>query len=199
MSSKGPWEGRVGILLHNTRWFAWAFKPADSPLYGGQARIDWLACDKLGRHWMVEVKQVAPDRRSINVLSEVSPGQRAALSAVAGTDVGIALLVVGQGETLYVFDWRMVQWRLDQDDGSQGKLAARLPLSSAPIQIKWTGKKAWQNLNWYAEVVKLRQIEHILNIAPIMLTPTRSPSEPVSSPSTSKRRGSIPMRVLMQR
>lgn len=202
---KGPWEGRVGLILHNTDRFAWAFKPADSPLYGGQARIDWLASDKLGRFWMVEVKQVSIDRKSINIMSEVSPGQREALSSIANTDVGIALLAVGQGDTLYLFDWRTVQWRLQQgggivEPGSPKNLHHRLPLSSAPIQVRWTGKKQWQErLDLYSHVVRLRNQPPDQTMKPTLIVPMRSPKSTAPSLSTLKHGDSIPMHEKMLR
>jgi hypothetical protein len=110
---KSPWEARVGILIDprfHTR-FVWTYKPYDSAVYGGQPRIDWHAADMLGRYWMIEVKSLADNRKSINLLTDVSSGQALALDALAKTVHGVALLAVGQGKTLYIFDWETVRCR----------------------------------------------------------------------------------------
>jgi hypothetical protein len=103
--------------------FVYSFKPADGGMYGGQPRIDWHACDITGRYWLVEVKQhPRPDHR-FNIRTAVSPGQRDALDGVAMSTIGIALLAVGCGDYLFVFDWRDIGWRWRSDaQPSQQKL-----------------------------------------------------------------------------
>ena len=173
MPVKGQWESRTGMILRCPESFAWAFKPADSPLYGGQARIDWLACDHKGRFWMVEVKQCALDRKTINVLTDVSPGQRDALTAIAQTEQGIALLAVGQENILYLFDWRTILWRLTQAGGFSERQRPLLPLSAAPIQVLWTGPKAWATnaLNLYAQILWVNSREPSLPTEPTLIVP----------------------------
>jgi hypothetical protein len=137
---KGPWESRVGLLLDPALYpedFAYSFKPADSALYGGQPRIDWLAADYLGRFWMIEVKHLPENRKSINLLSEVSAGQRAALNALGLSAFGLPVLAIGQGSTLHVFAWRdVVAWIAT---GS-----SLLPLTETLVHLDWSGPKAWK-------------------------------------------------------
>lgn len=142
--SKGPWESRIGSLL-KADVFAYAYKPVDSPMHGGSVRIDWLAADMQGAFWMVEVKQVAENARSINVALDVTALQRAALSDVAATGFGVPVLAVGQGNMLYLWGWRYVQW-LQQD---QRRRALPKPdlifLDTAMWGLHWTGKTKWQS------------------------------------------------------
>lgn len=206
MSTKTPWESRVGMLLKQTDDFAWAFKPVDSKFYGGQTRLDWLACDQAGRFWMVEVKHIATDRKSINLRTDVSAGQRDALTSVSQTTVGIALLVVGRGDTLYLFDWSRVlwQWRernrtqLDNPRATQG-LPSLLPLDTAPIQIKWTGKKGWATIRLLAHVEAFWAYGPGSVIEPTLIVPERPSRKAGSSRSTSKPGASIPTPAPMLR
>jgi hypothetical protein len=132
------WEPRVGKLLH-PEYFPWSFKPADSSKYGGQPRIDYLACDLYGRFWMVEVKQLREDRKSINIEIDVTIGQRNALDAVS--EVGaVALLAVGCGSRLYIFTWERIRWLQ-----SQGHWP-RILLNDASAALPWTGPKEWTTL-----------------------------------------------------
>jgi hypothetical protein len=129
------WEPRVGKLLH-PEYFPWSFKPADSSRYGGQPRIDYLACDVYGRFWMIEVKQLGPDRKSINIENDVSIGQRNALDAVS--EVGaVALLAVGCGSQLYIFTWERIRWLQ-----SQGHWP-RILLKDCSAVFHWTGPTHW--------------------------------------------------------
>lgn len=188
---KGAWESRVGLLLRNPAHFVWAYKPADSALYGGQPRIDWLACNRLGGFWMVEVKQLASNRKSINLLNDVSPGQRDALTAIATTTFGVSLLAVGQAETLYMFDWRKIVWRLKQDVGFRAHQL--VSLRSAPIQVQWTGATSWANdQQVYQALQNLRSQRASRNIPPTLIVPERLRKFTGSSASTSKPEDSIP-------
>lgn len=146
MTVKTAWESRVGQLLDPASHpddFAYSFKPADSAMYGGQPRIDWLAADVLGRFWMIEVKSLRAERRSINVQTQVSTGQRAALSAVGRSAFGLPLLAVGQGKRLYIFAWRDVVNR------------TLVLLSAAPIQLDWSGPKQWKSYRLYQTAEEL--------------------------------------------
>jgi hypothetical protein len=163
------WEPRVGKLLH-PEYFPWSFKPADSSRYGGQPRIDYLACDLYGCFWMIEVKQLGPDRKSINIENDVSIGQRNALDAVS--EVGaVALLAVGCGSRLYIFTWERIRWLQ-----SQGHWP-RVLLNDASAIFHWTGPTDWAR----PEMAKL-----------LRLIPIQSPSygvllgkeDPVPTPPT---------------
>jgi hypothetical protein len=140
MSTKSHWEARVGLLLDPLKHtqFTWSYKPPDSQMYGGQPRIDWLACDLIGRFWMVEVKHLADERLSINLNRDVTPGQRAALDGVSASQTGVALLAVGHHDTLHWFDWRMVGWQLTPESTNP-----LLPMADSLLSMTWTGPKSW--------------------------------------------------------
>lgn len=168
---KGPWEARVGKLLVPPD-FAWSFKPPDSQFYGGQPRIDWLACDYQGRFWMVEVKQVGTDRQTINLLSDVSATQAQALNAVAN-GYGMTVLAVGKGDTLYIHSWRMawLQYQKGLEEGVTKPELLKLTGPSLRHQYEWTGPKAWKNHELYYQFIQLGVVRD-----PIQRM-TRSPSE----------------------
>lgn len=197
--SKGPWESRVGMLLKQTEHFNRAIKVPDSALYGGQPRIDWIACDKAGRHWEVEVKQLPEDRQSINLRTEVSAGQREALTQVSRTTVGVALLAVGRGDTLYIFDWGRVlwQWRKHNDQNREHPeqmtaLPSLLPLASAPLALKWTGQKAWETIRLLPLVEQFWDVGIDADIPQTLIVPERPLRRPASLRSTLRRKGSTP-------
>lgn len=189
MTTKSPWESRVGMLLDPEKHpeFVYSYKPHDSAMYGGQPRIDWLACDQVGRFWMIEVKSLDPKRRSINLESDVSPGQRAALDAVMHSGVGVPLLMVGQEKTLYVFDWRKVSW-----------LLAGHPLSEASFALGWTGPKAWALIDLYGFLAVLAPSPLLpAFVTPASLAIFNEPlpsTPPAPSPLISKPGDSIRMR-----
>lgn len=186
------WEPRVGKLFHPD-YFPWTYKAPDSPRFGGQPRIDYLACDVYGRFWMVEVKQLQPDRKSINIENDVPIGQRNALDAVS--DVGaVAALAVGCGSTLYVFLWERVRWLQ-----SQG-MWPRLPLNKASVTFHWTGPTDWSRPTmgklWHRILSQLTALDTGVGNAPIQQTAT-PPTPPFDntepSPLTLKRTDYIRM------
>lgn len=197
---KGQSETRVGYLL-KTREFVWAFKPVDSPFYGGQTRIDWLACDRLGVFWMVEVKSTTG--KSINLEREVSPGQRDALTSVARSRNGVALLAVMRGTTLYIYDWGRLQalWT-EKKLGNSGRPNS-FALDDAPLQYQWKNKRQFQSLPFRKDVRQLLQQSESRAAPPSTLrTPTPpSPTSPklARSPLTWKPRGFTPIRRKMLR
>jgi len=142
--SKGPWEERVGSLLKGPG-FAWAYKPVDSPLHGGAVRIDWLACDRLGMFWMVEVKSVPLSARSFNLENPkfISALQIEALDAVGQASASEVHLAVGQGQRLYIFDWRRLRWLHKQQSGRSKGL---IPLLNADATLEYTTRKAWKEI-----------------------------------------------------
>jgi hypothetical protein len=137
--AKGQWESRVGMLLNSEKHpeFVYSFKPVDSGMYGGQPRIDWLACDFMGRFWMIEVKQLDERSKRLNLRTEVSPGQKDGLNGVADSQAGVSLLAVGHGANLYLFDWRDIRWRSDPDE------LPLLLMTDAFLILTWTGPKSW--------------------------------------------------------
>lgn len=198
--AKGPWESRVGKLLKHPDDFAWSYKPPDTKFYGGQTRIDWIACDRAGRFWLTEVKQLPTDRKSINLRTEVSAGQRDALLAVSQTTVGLALLMVGQGDILYIFDWERVLWQwkarndLNQRRPTEQRaepLPSLLPLSTAPLAIEWTGPTAWEQFRLLPEIERLWGVGIDVDMAQTLIRPAKPSRKPASSPSISKLVASI--------
>lgn len=145
---KSPWEARVGVLLDPRLhpMFTYSYKPYDSGHYGGQPRIDWHAADVYGRYWMIEVKTAALNRRSINLDLDVTPGQIAGLTDIARTACGVALLAVGQGKTLYVFNWRRFVF-------PTLPTGSRIELLSADFHLNWS-PKAWRVFDFHAEMCK---------------------------------------------
>lgn len=204
MSGKTPWEQRVGMLLDPEKHpddFVWSFKPPDSAMYGGQPRIDWLACDRLGYFWGIEVKSLAAGRRSLNLLTDVSAGQRDALSAIDRSTHGRALLAVGTSENhLYFYFWRDIAWLLD---GKQKPLLQVPDLSF--MGLLWTGPKAWATYSIVNHVIPALTERYYPTKIPVVAVPLGSPSgmswmppqltvpssPPVPSPSISKPRDSI--------
>lgn len=142
---KTAWEQRVAWLLspalHPTE-FTYAFKPVDSAMYGGQPRIDFHAADIIGRFWGVEVKSLSPERKSFNLDKEISAGQVAALNDIRHSYFGVPILAIGQGRTLYVFNWRHIYSLV-------GSTTPLLPLTLSSLQIEWRGPKSWKSFNLY--------------------------------------------------
>lgn len=193
---KTAWEARVGVLLDSRHHpeFLYSFKPYDSPLYGGQPRIDWHAADMLGRYWMIEVKSLAMGRKSFRIDKEVTPGQIQALDAVAKSQLGMPLLAVGQGKTLYLYAWRLMFNRRDP-----------FLLTEAHITLDWSPKK-WQSFNLHdaaldAEILPQVPIAMTWAIGPatpampVISVPGSLLIPPVPSPSISKPRASRRMRL----
>lgn len=142
-TQKSPWEKRVGMLLDPEKHadFVWSFKPVDSGAYGGQPRIDWIACDLLGRVWLIEVKKLADARRTFGMLTDITPGQRQALDAVTESLYGVALLAVGHGSVLYWFDWREIAWLLTPENPG----SPFLTMEQALLRYEWSGPKTWDH------------------------------------------------------
>jgi hypothetical protein len=141
VAGKSPWEARVGKLLDPALHpeIVYSFKPYDSSMYGGQPRLDWLACDRTGRFIGIEVKHLEARRRSINLEKDLTAGQINALSAISRSAVGVALLAVGREKTLYLFDWYKIRYLLG---GTAPSLLTISPGGSAEsyMEIEWTGR-----------------------------------------------------------
>lgn len=192
---KTPWEARVGVLI-DPRFhplFAYSFKPYDSGMYGGQPRIDWHACDQLGLYWMIEVKSLPPGRKSINLDTEITAGQRDGLTAISNTSRGMAFLAVGQGRTLYLFPWSMIRNR------PRTPAFRLLPLADAVLQLDWS-PKTWREFDLWETLYKAG---HLYVVPPLPgSTPTAPTTYELESPttlptpslSTSKRADCIRMR-----
>lgn len=120
--SKGPWEGRVGKLLGG-KDFAYYYKPVDGE-HAGPVKIDWLACDRYGYFWMIEVKQIDKNAQRFP-LSIVTPLQRMALLDAARANHSVVLLAVGRGKDLLLYDWRKV-WQQQE-----------LSVYKADVAVRW--------------------------------------------------------------
>jgi hypothetical protein len=155
--------------------FVWSVKIPDSGLYGGQPRIDWLACDYLGRFWMIEAKQIVPTRRSINLDSDVSAGQRRALTSVVSGN-GIALLVVGQADRLYIYSWRAL-W--SQYQASRNPLVKLEGLGLLHV-FQWFGPKKWAPERLYDKV--MGPMGERAALGPLPLSLPDDPSIPLTPP-----------------
>jgi hypothetical protein len=181
---KGYWEQRVGMLLDPAKHpeFVYSFKPTDGGMYGGQPRIDWHACDITGRYWLVEVKQHPDEKHLFSLRTAVSPGQRDALDGVATSTIGIALLAVGCGDYLFVFDWRDIGWRWRSDvQPSQQKLG----MVEAKIAYLWKGPKSWMAYKIEAEFLR-----------PGLLVPGPAAGGPATPPTSTPPASSSPKRAL---
>ena len=176
--SKGPWEERVGMLLHPDRHseFVYSYKPPDS-MHGGQPKIDWHACDKAGRYWLIEVKQLPDGQQSFKIDTQVTPGQRQALDALINSQSGVAMLAVGCGSFLYFYNWRHVRW----------PSVRSLTLDQATMALFWKGPKEWATLSLY-DLAR----SALNGIPPIQTTPEEQLLDQVPSPSISKPGDSTP-------
>jgi hypothetical protein len=188
MANKTEWEKRIGMLLDARKQadFVYSYKPIDG-MHGGQPKVDWFACDRNGWMWMIEVKSLPENRQSINLMGEVTAGQRQALDAVAASHNGVALLVVGQGNALHFFDWRDIGWLAHERPGSP-----LLPLDPSFLTLIWTGPKGWTH-----RLHMLLGDKH-LGSAPILVKPSGPSRKPIPLPSTSKPKVSIPMPRMMR-
>jgi hypothetical protein len=101
---KTPWEHRVRMLLNKPE-IVWCYKAPDGKMYGGQPRIDFVACDIFGRFIMVEVKSLIDASRSFLPKILVPAVQRDALNKIAGTASGVAILAVGHKNVLRLYNW----------------------------------------------------------------------------------------------
>lgn len=200
--SKGPWEKRVGQLLNPANYseFVWAYKPVDSPLHGGPVRIDWLACDTWGLMWMIEVKQATLGRLTFNLLTEISPLQRQALSSVALSANAMSILAIGQGSTLYLFDWRTVclQWRIRELQGI--KKPYLLPLHTALAALTHGRKVIWEKSTRLRDIFanKALRLRPEDDTARILIRLAGSLLGLEHCPSTTKPEDYILMRELMR-
>jgi len=178
---KTPWEARVGILLDSSHHseFVYSYKPYDSPHYGGQPRIDWHACDIVGRYWMIEVKSLPSTRQSINMVNDVSAGQAQALDAIVKSGVGVALVAVGRGNTLYVFDWREI------GECRNSVKSAAVKMGQSFLTLPWS-PKSWREFSLYETVMNRYRAS--------LLTPSRTSAPPMAgmAGTTAPAAGSTP-------
>lgn len=198
--TKSAWESRVGSLLDPSAHseFVYSYKPYDSALYGGQPRIDWLACDRVGRFWIIEVKKLPDGRKSFDPKKLCSPGQIQALDAVAGSGVGVPLLAIGVDDLLYFFDWRKIQWLVQSTPVPPQRWALE---TEYLLYFRWTGPKAWKTNNLY-DLAQREWARRSAAASPLFtpmagLTPQEisagslPPPPPLESPLISKRKDSI--------
>ena len=139
------WEARVRILLEG-REILWHYKAPDSQGYGGKPRIDFVACDILGRFLGIEVKSLPDTRKSFTIDKEVPAVQRDILTRIGSSANGCAILAVGSGtDVLYLYNWRKIcqQTRVNLDSGAEFH------------RLAWSGPTCWkQDYNLYKILVK---------------------------------------------
>jgi hypothetical protein len=105
---KTPWEDRVRMLLNKPE-IVWYYKAPDGKMYGGQPRIDFVACDIFGRFIMTEVKSLPNAAKSFDPNLLVPVVQRDALDKIAGTASGVAILAVGHEGILRLYSWSKIR------------------------------------------------------------------------------------------
>lgn len=196
--TKSDWEKRVGMLLDPEKHdeFVYSYKPVDGP-HGGQPKIDWFACDHMGRFWMIEVKWLPESRRSINLMTEVTAGQRQGLSAVGLSQTGIALLAIGQGKTLRFYDYREVMaWLIEYYDDTRSleQQSLLLPVDGllAFLTLQWSGPKSWDHSLYHLV------IDQLPSLAPSPTMLEELSPVPDEYPLTSKRAVYTPIVPLMR-
>lgn len=145
--TKSKWEGRVGKLFVLPD-FVYKYKPVDGP-HGGAVKLDWLASDKMGTFWQVEVKWLSETRKSfnLNAESEMRALQKAAMDDIAMADYSVPLLAIGQGDFLYWWGWRYVRWLERERKDFEVSKPHHLPLETATVIMHWTGEKHWPPQN----------------------------------------------------
>jgi hypothetical protein len=111
---------------------------------------------------MIEVKQTTLDRRSINLETDVSPGQRNALNAIVRGN-GVALLAIGQAESLYIHSWRAAWLHYQWNQEYRVKLPAVLKLNGPSLlhRFEWTGPRAWKTETLYDKVLMMGQLKSL--------------------------------------
>jgi hypothetical protein len=126
---------------------------------------------------LIEVKQARKKATLINVLLDVTPGQRDGLNAVSNSETGVALLAVGCEDTLYIFDWRDIRWLLDNHNPRlPGPKAGQILWREAALSYRWSGPKSWTHDLW----LDVGDYQEERDIRPTPLRPAGS------SPSTAK-------------
>jgi hypothetical protein len=145
VSTKTPWEARVSMLL-GVPEIHWYFKPPDGKLYGGKPRIDYIACDVLGRFIVIEVKSMPDRTKSFAPKVLVPPVQQEILNQVGLSANGIAILAVGHEDALYLYNWRKLvnldRVPLDPNDGPHFR------------HLDWNGPARWKAINLYVILQK---------------------------------------------
>lgn len=156
--SKSKWEKKVGELL-KTEQFVWNHKCPDifdrRHPYAGHSRVDWLALDRQGHGWMIEVKYL--DRKQsmlfnlFNKKDGISAGQRGELQDFG--QAGYALLAVGHSGTnaLYIFEWPWVETLVETlscsfTDPSQAEIL--LDLNGASRVIRYPRGRVEEEFRW---------------------------------------------------
>jgi hypothetical protein len=105
---KTPWEDRVKMLLNKPE-IVWYYKAPDGTMYGGQPRLDFVACDIFGRFIMIEVKSVTHTAKTFSPRVIVPAVQQDALNKIAETASGVAILAVGHEGILRLYNWGKIR------------------------------------------------------------------------------------------
>jgi hypothetical protein len=141
---KTPWEDRVKMLLTKPE-IVWYYKAPDGKMYGGQPRLDFVACDIFGRFIMIEVKSLIDASRSFLPKTLVPAVQRDALDKIAETASGVAILAVGHADILRLYNWRQIRER------------ARISVEQAEGTFwvgVWNGPANWAQHNLHVILAK---------------------------------------------
>jgi hypothetical protein len=156
--SKSKWERKVGELL-KTDQFVYTHKCPDifdrRHPYAGKARIDWLALDRQGHGWLIEVKYL--DRKKsmlfnlFNKKDGISAGQRGELQDFG--QAGYALLAVGHSGTnaLYIFEWPWVEQLvagLESQFNDDNEHEIHLDLTGASRVIRYPRGRVEEEFRW---------------------------------------------------
>jgi hypothetical protein len=143
---KTPWEDRVKMLLTKPE-IVWYYKAPDGKMYGGQPRLDFVACDIFGRFIMVEVKSLSDAAKSFDPKALVPPVQQDALDRIASTASGVAILAVGHEDILRLYNWGAIRDRPRISvDGTQSE-------GTFWISI-WNGPAKWAQYNLHVILAK---------------------------------------------
>jgi hypothetical protein len=148
---KTPWEDRVKMLLTKPE-IVWYYKAPDGKMYGGQPRIDFVACDIFGRFIMIEVKSLPDAAKSFVPKNLVPPVQQDALDKIAGTASGVAILAVGHEGILRLYSWGKIRGLNKVSFGSDW---ADIPF----WRDVWNGPANWAQHNLHVILAKHWQQE----------------------------------------
>jgi hypothetical protein len=143
---KTPWEDRVRMLLNKPE-IVWYYKAPDGKMYGGQPRLDFVACDIFGRFIMIEVKSLPSAAKTFDPNLLVPAVQQDALDKIAGTASGVAILAVGHEDILRLYSWGKIRGLTRISFGSAGE--------QMPFWMDvWKGPASWSQHNLHVILVK---------------------------------------------
>lgn len=143
---KTPWEDRVRMLLNKPE-IVWYYKAPDGKMYGGQPRLDFVACDIFGRFIMIEVKSLPSGLSSFVPAKLVPTVQQDALDKISGTASGVAILAVGHEGILRLYSWSKIRGLTKVSLANAGE--------EKPFWMDvWKGPMNWATHNLHVILVK---------------------------------------------